>query len=88
MHIGTIFFLTFFSSRNSNRILAQVTFARNCSSISAQLVLDTPEKVDLCVIMFVKSAKIWCVCYFHHFLANLEESIEKAASQLILKAFF
>ena len=29
---------------------SQVTFARNCFPISARLVLDTPEFIDLCVI--------------------------------------
>ena len=38
----------------------QVTFARNCFTISARLVLDTPEIVDLYVIKCVESAKIWC----------------------------
>ena len=39
----------------------QVTFARNCFPISARLVLDTFEIVDLCVIKCVESAKILCV---------------------------
>ena len=38
-----------------------MTFARNCFPISARLVVDTLEIVDLCVIKCVESAKIWCV---------------------------
>ena len=38
-----------------------MTFARNCFHISARLVLNTLEIVDLCVIKCVESAKIWCV---------------------------
>ena len=48
-------------STSNSIIRTQVIFARICYSISARLVLDTPEIVDLCVIKCVESAKIWCV---------------------------
>ena len=56
-------------------ILSQVTFARNCFSISARLVLDTPEIIDLCVIKCVQSAKIWCVRKLNFFL-SMNDAVE------------
>ena len=42
-------------------ITTQVTFARKCFPTSARLVLDTFEILDLYVIKWVESLKIWCV---------------------------
>ena len=55
--------------------LSQVTFARNCFSISARLVLDTPEIVDLCVIKCVESAKIWCIGKLD-FLLSMDDAVK------------
>ena len=38
-----------------------MTFARNCFPISARLVLDMLEIVNLCMIKSVESTKIRCV---------------------------
>ena len=49
-----------FATIAASRVMTtQVTFARNCFPISARIVLDTPEIVDLCLIKCVESAKIW-----------------------------
>ena len=54
---------------------SQVTFARNCFSISVRLVLDMPENVDLCVIKGVESAKIWSVRK-SDFLLLMDDAVE------------
>ena len=56
-------------------IKPQVTFARNCFPVSARIVLDTPEIVNLCVIKCVESAKIWCVRKLD-FLLSMDYAVE------------
>ena len=55
--------------------ISQVTFARNCFSISTRLLHDMPEIVDLCVIKCVESVKILCVRRLD-FLLSIYDAVE------------